>query len=231
VKLRYAFLFLASIALLASGCGSDSDESKSDDKPKTKAEKAQAKDRDVKEDAVKQAKTAAKKDDGDVDACRNLAMSYINLASPASSSDPKKPVELPKDRDKSLKLAVTTLEGCVKIDPKNDDVKTMLASSYMATNKYDKASPILEELAASAKGPAKPNAYYAWGLASANAKNYPDAISAWTTFVKLSPKDDPRIAQVNQSIKALKAAAKAPASAPKAASTTDKADEDKADEG
>jgi tetratricopeptide (TPR) repeat protein len=225
VKLRYAFLFLASVMLLASGCGSDSkDDKKSDDKPKTKAEKAQVEDRDNKEAAVKKAKAAAKKDEKNVDVCRNLAMSYINLASPASASDPKKPVELPKDRDESLKKAVVTLEGCVEIDPKNEDVKTMLASSYMATNQYDKATPLLKSLAGSATGPARPNAYYAWGLAASNAKNYPEAIRAWTRFVELSPKDDPRIAQVRQSIKALRAAAKAPA--PAAASDDTKADDE-----
>lgn len=229
MKLRYAFLFLASIALLASGCGSDSDGDKADDKPKTKAEKAQAKDRDVKEDAVKTAKAAVKKDSKDIDACRNLAMSYINLASPASSTDPKKPVELPKDRDESLAKAIKTLEGCKKIDPKNNDVKTTLASSYMATSNYEKASPLLKELASSAKGPARPNAYYAWGLSSANAKDYDNAIRAWTMFIQLSPKDDPRIAQVRQSIKALRAAAKAPAPAPD--TKADAKADSKADEG
>lgn len=219
MKLRYAALFLASVALIATGCGSDAKESdKKEAKPQSKAQKAAAKDRDNKEDQVARAKEEFEKDEDNVGACRNLAMSYIAIASPASPSDPKTPVELPKDRDESLDKAVTTLEGCAKTDPKDRDVKQMLASTYMATSKYDKASPLLEQLASSAKGPERPNAYYAWGLAASNAQDFDAAIEAWETFVELSPANDPRVAQVKQSIKALRAAKAEPA--PKAATTT-----------
>jgi len=211
VKLRYGFLFLAAAALLATGCGGDGDK-KDSDKKLSKAEKAQAEDRDNKEKAVDRAEKAFEKDKKDVGACRNLAMSYVALASPASPTDPKEQVELPKDRDKSLDKSVKTLEVCVKIDDEDRDVKQMLASTYMATNKYDKASPLLEELAKSAKGQERANAFYAWGLAASNAQETDNAIEAWNQFVKLAPKKDPRIDQVKQSIKALKAAAKAPKS-------------------
>lgn len=218
MKLRYAFLFLVSAALLAAGCGSDSkDSDKGDDaKPKTKAEKAQEKDRSVKEKSVERAKKDYEKNKDDVGACRNLAMSYIALASPASSTDPKQPVELPKDRDESLKKATGTLEECAETDSKDRDVKQMLASTYMATQEYDKASVLLKQLASSAKGPERANAYYAWGLAASNAEDFDSAIEAWETFIELSPPKDPRIAQVRQSIKALKAAQ----AKPKAATTT-----------
>jgi tetratricopeptide (TPR) repeat protein len=205
VKLRHAFLFLAAAAMLAAGCGSDAAATK-EEKPLTKAEKAAATDRDNKESSVKTAEKAFKENDKDVGACRNLAMSYIALASPASSTDPKQPPKLPEDRDKSLEKAVGTLEGCVKIDGKDRDVKQMLASTYMATNQYDKATPLLAQLARSAEGRERANAFYAWGLAASNAKNYDQAIAAWRQFVKLSPSDDPRIRQVNQSIQALQAA-------------------------
>src|SRR5690606_27260822 len=118
---------------------------------------------------------------------------------------------LPEDRDESLKEAVKILEGCVDIDDKDRDVKVMLSSSYMAVSEYEKAAKLLEELASSAKAVEKPNAYYAWGLAASQAKQYDDAIEAWTKFVELSPKKDPRIAQVRQSIKALRAAKNQPA--------------------
>lgn len=216
MKLRYAVLFFASIALIATGCGSDSEDSKKQEakKPETKAEKAAAKDRDNKEDAVARAEKDYDKNKDDVGACRNLAMSYIALASPASATDPKTPVELPEDRDKNLDKAVKTLEDCSKEDPKDRDVKQMLASTYMATNKYDKASPLLEQLARSSKGQERPNAFYAWGLAASNAQDYDAAIEAWETFIELSPKKDPRIAQVQQSIKALRAAKAQPAPTP-----------------
>jgi cytochrome c-type biogenesis protein CcmH/NrfG len=212
VKLRYAVLFLASLALIATGCGSDSKDSdkKGDSKPQTKAQKAAAKDRDNKEDAVARAKKDFEKNKDDVGACRNLAMSYIAIASPASAPDPKTAVELPKDRDKSLAKAVKTLEGCAKTDPKDRDVKQMLASTYMATSKYDKAAPLLKQLAGSAKGQERANAYYAWGLAASNAQDFDAAIEAWQKFIELSPAKDPRIAQVQQSIKALRAAKAAP---------------------
>lgn len=211
MKLRYGFLFLAVGALLAAGCGSDDDNGDGGkDAKMTKAEKAVAEDRDNKEKAVKAALVAFKKDKKDVGNCRNLSMSYIALASPASSPDPKTPPALPKDRDKNLKKAVVTLEKCVKIDKKDRDVKQMLASSYMATNAYDKASPLLEQLAKSAKGAERANAFYAWGLAASNAQEYDKAISAWRQFIALAPAKDPRIAQVKQSIKALIAAQKQP---------------------
>lgn len=226
MKLRNAALFLASIALIATGCGSDSEskDSEKEAKPKTKVEKAAAKDRDNKEDAVARAEKDFDKNKDDVGACRNLAMSYIALASPASATDPKTPVELPKDREENLDKAVKTLEGCSKTDAKDRDVKQMLASTYMATNKYDKAAPLLEQLARSARGQERPNAFYAWGLAASNAQDYDSAIEAWQTFIELSPPKDPRIAQVQQSIKALRAAKTQPAPKAEPAATQGEAE-------
>ncbi len=231
MKFRYAVLFLASIALIATGCGSgdSKDSEKKEAKPQTKTEKAAAKDRDNKEAAVERAEKDFEKNKDDVGACRNLAMSYIALASPASATDPKTPVELPEDRDESLDKAVKTLEGCSKEDPKDRDVKQMLASTYMATNKYDKASPLLEQLARSARGQERPNAFYAWGLAASNAQDYDSAIEAWETFIELSPPKDPRIAQVRQSIKALRAAKAQPAPATEPAADADAEDEAEGD--
>lgn len=237
MKLRYAVLFLASAALLATGCGSDSKESDKGgpDKPKTKAEKAQAKDRDNKVKAVDRAEKDFDENKDDVGACRNLAMSYIALASPASSTDPKVQVELPEDRDKSLEKAVDTLEGCQEIDAKDRDVKQMLASTYMGTQQYDKASVLLRQLATTAKGDERANAYYAWGLAASNAQDYDAAIEAWERFIELSPPKDTRIAQVRQSIKALRAAKANPTPAPAPAAEEDAEsgdeDEDKDSEG
>ncbi len=217
MKLRYAALFLASASLIATGCGSDSKDSdtKKDSKPKSKAQAAMDKDMSNKKQAVERAEKEYEKSKDDVGACRNLAMSYIAIASPASAPDPKTPVELPKDRDESLDQAVKTLEGCAKTDAKDRDVKQMLASTYMATSKYDKAAPRLKQLATTAKGDQRPNAYYAWGLAASNAQDFDAAIQAWQTFIDLSPAKDPRVAQVQQSIKALRAAK----AQPKAAAT------------
>ena len=227
MKLRHGFVFLACAALVAAGCGGDDGSDKKPEAKMTKAEKAQATDRENKEKAVKAAVAAFKKSDDDVGACRNLSMTYIALGSPASSPDPKTPPTLPKDRDKSFGKAIETLEKCVKIDSKDRDVKQLLASSYMATNQYDKATPLLASLAASAKGAERANAYYALGLAASNAMEYDDAIGAWRKFVVLAPKNDPRIAQVNQSIKALAAAKKQPATQP----TQPEAPADNGDEG
>lgn len=239
MKLRHAFLSLASAALLASGCGSDSDGGGdgADPKPKpkgekklTRAEKDAATDRENKEAQVESAEKAFKKRDDDVGACRNLAMSYIALASPASASDPKDPPKLPEDREKNLDKAVETLEGCAELEGAGRDVQQMLASTYMATNDYEKATPLLERLAFSAKGEERANSFYAWGLAASNAEQYDDAIAAWEQFIRLAPEDDPRIAQVRQSIKALRAADRKPAAAP-ANDSAEPAEQDEASAG
>jgi hypothetical protein len=61
VKLRYAVLLFAGIALVATGCGSDSGESKAEDNKKmSKREKAQAEDRDNKEKARRTPRTSAR---------------------------------------------------------------------------------------------------------------------------------------------------------------------------
>ena len=222
MKFRHALMLLVAGMLIVAGCGSDSDDTKSDDSKKmTKAEKAAAEDQENKTERVKEAEDAFDENSKDVGACRNLAMAWIAKASPASSTDPKEPPKLPEDRDKSLKKAVSTLEDCRKIDGKDRDVQQMLASTYMATNDYDQATPLLEQLAKSAKGTERPNAYYAWGLAASNANEYGDAITAWQMFIRLAPDKDPRIAQVRQSINALKAAQKQPKAQ---TTTTDDAD-------
>lgn len=217
MKLRSGFLFLACAALFAAGCGDDDDKgggtSDGKDRKQSKAEAAAAKDRDNKEDAVKAAREAFEDSDDDVSACRNLAMSYIALASPASTGDPKNPPKVPKDREENMKKAISTLEKCRKIDPKDRDVQQMLASSYMGTNQYEKASGLLEQIARSSRGEERANAFYAWGLAASNAQQIDDAISAWQQFLKLAPPKDPRVPQIRQSIKALQAAQRQPAPA------------------
>ena len=225
VKIRHVLLLLVCLMLVVAGCGSDSDSKK----PASKQDKANAADQADKKKAVDKAKSTFDKNKKDVNACRNLALAYIALASPAAPVDPQDQVTLPKDRDESLKKAISTLEKCVDIDSSNRDARQMLASTYMATNKYDKAAPLLEAIAKTAKGSERANAYYAWGLAASNAQDLQSAIAAWNQFVKLADKGDPRIPQVKQSIKALKAAA----SQPKAAATTDTTatDEKKSDEG
>ncbi len=231
MKFRHALMLLVAGMLVVAGCGSDSDEKKSDDTKKlTKQEQAAKEDQENKTKRVDEAEDEFKKNSKDVGACRNLAMAWIAKASPASSADPKEPPKLPEDREESLDKAVSTLEDCVKIDGKDRDVQQMLASTYMATNDYDQATPLLKQLAASAKGDERPNAYYAWGLAASNANEYDDAISAWTMFVKLAPKKDPRIAQVRQSISALKTAQKQAAATPAADDSADE-EADSGDEG
>ncbi len=231
MKIRTLALLLAALAasaLLVAGCG-DSDSSSSSSKKQTKAEKAAQKDADDKQKQVDAAEKAYKKAKDDVNACRNLGLAWIAKASPASSTDPKKPAELPKDRDKSLDEAIDVLQDCVKINAKDRGVQQMLASTYLSTSQYDKASPLLEQLAKSAPAAEKANAYYAWGLAESNAQEYGTAITAWNGFLASAPKNDPRIDQVKQSIKSLKAAAaQAKTAAAKAASTTK--DEDAKDD-
>ncbi|MCW2922836.1 MAG: hypothetical protein JWM98_240 [Thermoleophilia bacterium] len=241
MKLRLSILSLIAFGLLAAGCGgSDGDSNKkdskkSDTKTKTTASKAADKtpavptakeDRENKKSQVSDAKKAFSDKPKDIGACRNLAMAYVALASPASSPDPKKPAPLPKDRDKNLGKSIDTLEKCVDINKGDRDVQQMLASTYMATNKFEKATPLLASLARTAKGAERANAYYAWGLAASNAQQYKDAIAAWTVFINAAPPKDPRVAQVRSSITALRAAAKNP---PKAATAAPSGDDGAAD--
>jgi len=216
-------------ALIAAGCGSDSSSKDKKKSSTTKSPKASTTAKQQVSDkgkALKAAKSAFNKKNTDVNLCRDLAMKYIAVASPESSSDPKVAPKQPKDREKNLKSSVKTLNECLKIDSKNRDVKQMLASAYMALNKYDEASPLLKEIAQSTKDAGEANAYYAWGLAAGNAQNYDDAIAAWQKFVALSPAKDARVAQVKQSIKALKLAKVQKA---KPAQATPPAKSDKAD--
>ncbi|MCW2971917.1 MAG: hypothetical protein JWN72_190 [Thermoleophilia bacterium] len=223
VKLRFGFALLLVGALIAAGCGSDSKDSKDKGSTKTTAttkSTSTATDTEDKDKALASAKKAFAKKSGDIDLCRDLAMKYISVASPTSSTDPKVAPKQPKGREKNLKSAVKTLKTCQQIDTKNVDVKQMISSAYMALNQYDDAAPLLEEIAKGSKGDSAPNAYYAWGLAAGNAQNYDDAIAAWTKFVTLSDPKDTRVAQVQQSIKALKLAKKqaaTPAKTPVAA--------------
>lgn len=227
MKLRFGFALLLVGALIAAGCGSSGDSKKSSTKTasSTSSQKTTVADKKA---ALADAKKAFAKKSGDIDLCRDLAMKYIAVASPESSSDPKVAVKQPKGREKNLKSSVKTLKKCVQIDTKNLDVQRMLASAYMALNQYDDASPLLKAIAGASKGAERPNAYYAWGLAAGNAQNYDDAIKAWTTFVQLSPATDTRVAQVKQSIVALKQA-KRQAAAPKTTTKSTNTDSSKSD--
>lgn len=219
MKLRFGFLFLSCAALIAAGCGGgdggngngngDSGKSAKKDKP-SKAEAAAATDRDNKEEAVDRNVKAFEKDDTDIGACRNLAMSYVALASPASTGDPDNPPTPPKDREKSMKKAKETLEQCRDLAPRDRDVQQMLASTYMGLNEYDKATELLAQLARTSKGDQQANSYYALGLAASNAQQLDQAITAWQRFVALAPPKDPRVPQIRQSIRALQAAKRQP---------------------
>jgi cytochrome c-type biogenesis protein CcmH/NrfG len=228
VKIRNLVLLVAALlasALLLAACGSDDKDSKSS-KKLTKTEQAAAKDAENKQKTVSRAEKEFKKAKDDVNACRNLAMAYIAKASPASTDDPKKAPELPKDRDESLKSATKTLETCADLGKKDRGVQQMLASTYMAQSDYDKAAPLLEQLAKSAKADERANAYYAWGLAESNAQDFAAAIRDWNGFLSAAPNNDPRLDQVRQSIKSLRAALKAPKKAATETTTKDDASSD-----
>lgn len=186
---------LLALALIAGGCGSDGDSAKE----KSSATKA----KDPKVRQVADAEDAFDKAPRDLNACKNLALSYVALASPTSSGKPNEPVKPPKDREKNMKKAQETYATCRQLAPKDVDVKRSLASTHMALGEYDKASPLLEEVAKQAKN--QPNDYYAWGLAASNARDTKGTIEAWEAFLRFVPKGDPRIVQVRRSLELLKA--------------------------
>lgn len=201
-------LVVAAAMMVVAGCGSDK---KSDSKDsKTTSSKSDKDGKDgkkksitvIKKEQLDVAKKEFKKHSNDKNACSNLAQAYIVVGSPESNPDSKEPPKRPKDSEKNFKKAADTLDKCVKLDPQNVDLKSRLASTYMALNRYDDAAPILKTVAESRKTDA--NAYYAWGLAASNARNTKQAVQAWEKFLQYAPKKDPRIQQVQQSIKALK---------------------------
>ncbi len=207
-------------SLVAAGCGSSDSDSKDSAGPKVggqtllvneqylgpgKDGKKGTKDDEEGDPKVTQlvaADKAFKKDAGNLDACRNLANSWIVYASPESVKKPGDQPELPKDRDKSLKQAQKVLESCVNIK-KDENVTQMLASVYMATGEAKQAAPLLKQIAKDRKN--DPNAYYSWGLAESGAGNSKGVVAAWTEFLKYVDKKDPRIKSTKDSIKALKA--------------------------
>ena len=207
MKVRLGFVLLVSLALIAGGCG-DGDKKSGDKRaasnPPRRRSSRQAKGR------RRDAKKAFDKKPKDVNLCRDLAMKYVALASPESTGDPKKPPTCRRIATRTS-ASPSRRSRVRKIDSKNRDVQQMLASTYMATGKYDKASPLLEDSRKSSKGQNRANDYYAWGLAASNAQDFAGAIEAWTQFAALAPAKDPRVPQVKQSIKALQAKKNPPA--------------------
>lgn len=195
-------LVVAASLMVVAGCGSSSSSSKKSTKDAkgTSSQKDKSTD-EIKHDQLEAAKKEFKKHANDKNACSNLAQAYIVVGSPESNPKSKEPPKRPKDAEKNFKKAADTLEKCVDLDPNNVDLKSRLASTYMALNRYDDAAPILKDVAESRKDDA--NAYYAWGLAASNARNSKQAVQAWQQFLKYAPKKDPRIPQVQQSIKTL----------------------------
>ncbi len=216
-------LLVLAAVLLVAGCGSDnsSDKSKKKEAKKKSSDPVMA----AKEKSIDQSLEAVEKTPKDANAYRNLAQSYIAMASP-TAMEGGKIQEAPKDRDKYLKKAVEALEEARKLDSKNLDYTQMLASTHLALQEYDEALPLLEEVAKGRKD--DENAYYQLGLAYSNAGKLKETIEAWEMFVKLAGPKDPRVKQTKDSIKQLKAALKNPTPPPAPAPEDDKkSDKDK----
>jgi hypothetical protein len=210
------FVLLAVASLVAAGCGSNKKTSKKPTKGGNSMSPGQVKS-GPKGTAVKAAIAAFQKTPTDINACRNLAQSWIAYASPDAPTKPNQVVKAPSDRNKSLQNAADALVKCQSIDGKDIVVKEMLASVYMGLSQYTKAAPILQEIALKDKTNA--NDYYAWGLAESSALDLKATINAWTLFLKYAPKSDPRIKSTQQQIKALKAQAAHPNGTPAPAAT------------
>lgn len=178
-------------ALVASACSS------SDEKAKTGLAALKG----IKGDSVRRASKDFDKNAKDINACRNLAQAWIAYASPDAPTKAGEPVKPPSDRNKSLGKAATTLETCVKLDAKDESSRQMLASTYMGLSKYDKAAPLLREIAVAHKTDA--NSWYAWGLAESSALNPAKTVEAWKLFVKYADKGDTRVKPTQQQIAAL----------------------------
>lgn len=187
-------LVLLAAAVLVAGCEFD----RGGDKKSSTTKKEQ----DPKVRQVAQNEEAFEDSPDDVAACRNLALSYVALASPTSTGKKGEQVEPPKDREKNMKKAADTYEKCLELAPKDIDIKRSLASSYMALGDYEKAAPLLKEVAEQGKN--NPNDYYAWGLAASNARDTAGTIEAWERFLETAPDNDPRVKQVRTSLQLLR---------------------------
>ena len=212
---------IAAAGLMAAGCDAGS----AKDKAKGVVVSGQELTGTTKDPKVKQLTMAAdafKKKAGDLNACRNLAQTWIAYASPDAPKKEGDLPKIPKDRDESLKQARKVLEKCAAIKKDDPQVTQTLASVYMALNEQDKAAPLLEGIAKERKTDA--NSYYAWGLAESGAANTKGVITAWKLFLQYADPKDPRIKQTKDSIKALEAEAARPApkAAPAAADKSEK---------
>lgn len=186
-------LAVAAVGLVAAGCAGGSKDSKKDSSALT----------GVKGDSVKRAQKDFDKNPKDINACVNLGQSWIAYASPDAPKKAGDPVKPPKDRMKSLGKAATTLETCTKLDAKSEAAQQMLASTYMGMSKYEKAAPILHDIAIAHKTDA--NAWYAWGLAESSALNSAKTVEAWKQFIRYAYKADTRVKPTKEQIKALEA--------------------------
>jgi hypothetical protein len=190
---------LATVLLVAVGCGSSDDNDKDSEKSRANMSKTEK----AKFDNLDGAKENFEKNGNDLAACRNLANAYVVVGSPESTGDPKKAPKVPEDREKYLKKSLDVLKQCTAINGKDIDTKQSLALTYVALSDYDSATPLLKEVALTRK--TDENSYYAWGLAAGNAQKQAETITAWTNFLKYAPKNDPRRKQVRQSLELLKA--------------------------
>jgi tetratricopeptide (TPR) repeat protein len=197
----HLFLILLAMAVVA-GCGDDSKERSGEHKPKKDA--AQEAERADREKAVETAKAGFDAAPKNVTACSELASAYIQLASPSTAHAEEEQSSVPADRDQSLDKAIDTLRRCETIDPNHVDVQRALASSLMATEQVKAAVPYLKAIATKSKGAERASAYYAWASAASQAGDRAGALKAWQQFVKLAPRNDPRLDEARRAIAALR---------------------------
>lgn len=105
-------------------------------------------------------------------------------------------------REGNVQKAVETYEKAVSLEPGRDDLKDLLAGSYVSAGRYDQAVKILEEVIS--RNPGDKEAHYYYGHALAARREYGRAVEEFERYIALAGENSPEAENVRRIVETLK---------------------------